>query len=230
MGTMFEDVYCQNYLIKNDDRLQKLDPVQLLALQFKYLQYAISYFAKEDYPADGQTIPKVLRYTPFEMNLTEYLCDGIETSFPLFADKIAQSNFYITVLDNGVVKVLLETEFSYNQVTNSIEVVTAPVDGATISIKNYFGGTFLDVLDLIEITILSEGMNISYYEEAQSRQTLLNQVVYGANFKIHSQAEHLKRLIELTKAQRDYVTRLITDYSYRYNRNNYKGLRGGNFS
>lgn len=226
MGTPFEEVYCQNYVIKSDKRLSKLSPPNLSALNWKYLQYSISLFLKDCYPAKGQTEPKVGRYIPFSQICYDYIADGIETNFHLTSPKIQDSVFYITSTVNDIVTVITASEYSYDVVSNNIIFNTAPQNLSEISISNWFSGTFLDDLEEMETTILSVGMQIPYMLEAEGRQSLLTQAVYSNTFKLHSQAEMIKQVGIVVQNQINYHDRLVMNYSYRYNQNNYTGLRG----
>ncbi|MEG1726233.1 MAG: hypothetical protein RR313_12655 [Anaerovoracaceae bacterium] len=225
MPTPFTDIYCQNYVIKSDKRLAKLSPPNLLALNWKYLRYAISYFLKDDYPSDGQTEPKVSRYIPFSQNCYTYTADGIETIFTLGKPKIVDGVLYITSTVNDEITVVDDSQYSYDNLTNSVIFKTAPYSGEIIEIVDYNTGNFLDELDELEVTILSEGCSIPYLQESQSRQSLLQMAISG-QLKIHSQAEQLKQIGIIVQNQINYVDRLIMNYSYRYNQNNYTGLRG----
>ena len=56
---------------------------------------------------------------------------------------------------------------------------------------------------------------------------LLNQMVYGSDFKIYSQGEHIRQLNETIENQKRYIRELISKYSYTSNPKGLIGLGGG---
>ena len=77
--------------------------------------------------------------------------------------------------------------------------------------------------------ILSEAMLIPWDQEQLQKQSLLNQIAYGGEMKIYSQAEHISQVKDTLKTQYfDIVQSMISDYTYKYSPDNLKRLGGYN--
>lgn len=228
MPISFCEIYNQNLAIKDDPVLGKLSPPDFYQLSWRYLLYAISYFYKDDTVDTNETLPRVGQYTPYSCNNFSYTGDGMDDTFVLTSPAIINGLFYVEVLVDGIKD---DITYQYVEATNSIVISPTPPLYADINISNYQIGEFTGAIPLnqMEITILSEGMNIPYLEQAQATRDILEMAVYSGTFKEHSRAEHLQRVSVVVDSQRKYVDLLIMEYSYKYNMENYMGLKG-NFS
>ena len=213
--TDFNEIYCLNLVMKNDPRLAEIPINMYYSLCWKYLQIAISRFQYESIPDITDNVP----YIEIEY---EYECDGIETEFQLNETNLINPNYVVTLTvgdENSKI-----TDFTYNNINNSIVLPEPPLDDTILKIVVYQVGYFnVDLTDR-EKEILAQGMLIPYLEENQNRESLLNQFVYGGSVKIHSQAEHLKTIESALQDQIKLVNNLIIDYTYRANLEGYTGL------
>lgn len=213
--TPFKEIYDLNTAIKTDTRLYSKPQNLIYQLYSNYLKYAISIFEYDCY----QDITNNEFFKQIEF---AFIGDGMTDTFTLDLTPIGDI-FYITIDD---VEIPI-TNYIYDNVNNQIKFNTIPTNNSNIYIANYSIGQFNVDLNNREKQILSEALNIPWLQQQINTDTLLNQMVYGADFKIYSQAEHIQQLNKTLKDQKDYVQNLITEYTYKQPKD-LKGLGGGN--
>jgi hypothetical protein len=87
--------------------------------------------------------------------------------------------------------------------------------------------TFNVDLSLHEIEILSNLMKLEWIKRQINSVSLLRQALGDKDFRLTSQANHLKVLLDLKTATEKEINSLITRYSYSANRQSlYNGLSG----
>lgn len=218
MGTSYSEIYKMNKLIKSDRRLSNLDGCELNSIRFGYLKFAISYFmydCRKD--LNNRTDPVYSSY--------EYEGDGVNNEFLLTPPPESGSNFVVYIINSqGKTQV---TDFSYDETEQKITIQQVPADGDGVIIKAYTIGSFNDELDLREINILAEGMNVPYIEEAQNDENLMKYIISGSSLRFFSQANHMNSISMLVENQKYHmVDSLISEYSYKGNEEEYRGLAG----
>lgn len=210
MATKFEDIYCLNSIIKKEPNVLRLPIYQYYSLCFRQLQYAITAFMYD-------CLKDITLFAPYEEQEYNFIGDGVEKDFSITpSPSILLTNIYVGVLDN-VENVYNEVfNYTYDVVTNIITFNEVPSLNTKILIAFYEIGSFVADLDIDEKVILSEGMNIPFLESYQNNPRSLEQIIYTQSYKIHSQAEQLKQVANLSVIQwRDRVDDLIKTYSYR---------------
>lgn len=109
-------------------------------------------------------------------------------------------------------------DYLYKDINNYIPTSTG---GSELVI-----GSFADDLNYQEITFISRGMTIPYLEFQLQKQKHLNQVVYGKDYQVKSQAQHIKEVRDVID---DVERRLKQDmimYSYQQSSNKLKDSSG----
>jgi len=94
-------------------------------------------------------------------------------------------------------------------------------DGITI-------GNFTDDLNDQEITYIARGMTVPYLEFQLQKQKHLNQLVYGKDYQVHSQANHMKEVRETIKNVREELIQDMVMNSYQQDSDELKGSSGAN--
>lgn len=216
ISTQFTNIYDLNEVIKLDSRLQN-KPINLIyELYYKYLTFAISYFVDDCYK-------NLNNLTPFSQIEYEFTGDGVNNQFILDTAPPSNTNFYIDI--NGNIDGIT---YSYDVSNLKITVNPIPPLSSTINIASYIIGEFVEDLNMKEKAILAEGMNVPYLEEKRNREELLHQSVYGSDFKMYSQGEHIHQLNNSIDNQYwRTVKTMINDYSFKQNPNGLFGLGGG---
>lgn len=211
MATSFEEIYCLNAVIKNDQRLYNKPLYEIYSLNWKYLQMAISMF---QYDCRKNLYDNV----PFSLTEYSFTGDGVNNMFkldpaPNFTDTI---NFYISKqIDCSSPEVQI-TNYIWD---NENSVITLPDNtpeiGSILKINTYEVGQFNQDLDYNEKRILAEAMNIFYYEEYMTNTKVLNFATYGGSVKMHSQAEQEKVVLEAFKTAKLQVEEDINKYTFK---------------
>lgn len=219
--TTFEEIYCLNEVIRKDPKLAKLPLYQFYSLCYRQLQYAIGAFLYDCH----KDLTKIKRYSE-----SEYFFDGdgVETQFQL--DPIpqdGQTNIWVGAKRDDDDYYVELFGYQYDPLTHIITFDQAPQVGLSILVGAYEIGYFEETLDIDEKIILAEGMNIPFLEAYAANDRSLNQIVYSNSYKVHSQAEQIKQLSNLSITQwRDRVHDLIVKYSYRKSKDKLKRLAG----
>jgi hypothetical protein len=216
MSTPFVDIYSLNDVIKTDSRLMNKPTNLRYQLYYKYLLFAISYFNDDCYK-DIDT------HTPFSQKEYSFVGNGVINSFVLDEAPPENCLFYISVNNssNGYL-------YSYNEETLTMNITPTPPNSSDIYVAGYIIGEFSANLNIKEKMILVEGMCVPWYEEFKNRNNLLQQAVYGSDFKRTSQAEHIKQLsISTDNHYWKNVKAKINEYTWKSNPDNLLGLGGG---
>lgn len=211
MATSFEEIYCLNAVIKNDQRLYNKPLYAIYSLNWKYLQMAISLF---QYDCRKNLYDNV----PFSLTEYSFTGDGINNIFKLepAPKNIDTIDFYISKqIDCNSPEVQIKN-FIWDEINSTITLVDiTPEIGSIIRINTYEIGQFNQDLDYDEKRILAEAMNIFYYEEYMTNSKVLNFATYGGSIKMHSQAEQEKVLIEAYRTTKREVEGDINKYTFK---------------
>ena len=184
-------------------------------LYYKYLCFAISMFESDCYHNLNDIIP-------FSQSENTFIGDGINGSFIIEDALPSGANFYISV-DN----ISSGYSYTYEEVTKTVTITPVPNNLSDVYIVWYIIGSFSDTLTIQEMDILSSGMLIPWQQEQLNRNNLLQQAVYSSDFKMNSQAEHIKQLnVSIDNQYWKNVKSKINEYSFKYNPN-LNGLGGG---
>lgn len=228
MATLFIDIYKENEIIRNDNRLKFKPTNKIYELYYLYLKSGIALFSRCCYKNLANNIP---------FSQTEYLfkSNGIDNEYLLESPNIPPENcnFYVgytTDINTSYVEIN-ENEYSYNKTTHILTINSTDkiiIENDYIYVSAYIIGQFNDTLDYDEVNILVNAMNIPFLQEQENRNSLLNQIVYGGGQKIYSQGEHINSVHKVLKDQKDSVNVMIKEYTYCANPNRLCGLGGGN--
>lgn len=210
MATSFEEIYCLNAVIKNDQRLYNKPTYMIYSLNWKYLQLAIALFQYD-------CRKNLYDFVPFSLTSYSFIGDSVNNIFKLdpAPDYTMDTNFYITKQLDCEKPVLQETSYTWDDINDTIILDDIPEIGSTVTIYAYEVGQFNEDLDFDEKRILAEAMNIFYFEEYMTNSKVLNFATYGGSIKMHSQAEQLKTVTAAYQASKREVEGDISKYTYK---------------
>lgn len=215
MGTLFEDIYALNQIIKSDGRINAKPLNLIYQLYFQYLSFAISYFSDDCYKDLDNIIP-------FSMREYEFTGNGVDNKFILDTAPPTDCKFYISVdLDS-------DYTYFYDDETLEITITPTPPNLGGIYIAGYIIGEFIETLNMKEKIILAEGMCVPWLEEKRNKEELLSQSISTNDYKRTSQAEHIHQLnISLDNQYWKNVKSMINEYTFKQEPNSLLGLGGG---
>lgn len=93
--------------------------------------------------------------------------------------------------------------------------------------NNVIIGDFEENLNEQEISFLARGMTIPYLEFQLQKQRHLNQIVYGKDYGIHSQAQHIKEVRETIVEMKKELKQDMIMYSLHQDPNKLQSSGGG---
>jgi hypothetical protein len=96
----------------------------------------------------------------------------------------------------------------------------------TVDGVNYTIGSFNDDLNYQEISFISRGMTIPYLEFQLQKQKHLNQIVYGRDYQVRSQSQHIREVREVIDNTEKRLKQDMIMYSYLQSKDKLKGLGG----
>lgn len=210
MATKFEEIYCLNTVIKNDQRLVDKPSYELYNLYWKYLQFAIPTF-------EFECRKNLYDLVPFSLTEYSFTGDGENNIFELTSvpEDLVDPSFYIALQTDCNSEPRIVEDYTWDSKNNAIILTSVtPTQGELVTINLYEIGQFNSDLTYIEKTILAKAMNIPYYEEQITNSKILNFAVYGGSVKMHSQAEHIKTLEAAFRTAKREVEGDISRYAY----------------
>jgi hypothetical protein len=226
LSTLFTEIYEQNELIRNDNRIQLKPTNQIYKLYYDYLKDAIGLFFRDCYKDLTDNIP----FNQVEYN---FISNGTDNQYLLQSPSVPLTDglFYVGYTSDSSITYteINASNYNYNSSTNVL-TITSPSQipqNNIVYIASYVIGQFNQDLSYDEIMILSNGMLIPFLQEQQNRNSLLTQMVYGGESKIYAQSSHIDSVHNVSEDQYDKVISMINLYSYKANPNNLKDL-GGN--
>jgi len=202
IATTFSDIYDLNEAITNDDNLNSLPNNLYYFTAYQYLLFAIAEFV------DVCNVD-IENHTAFTQETYNFTGDGSTIQYTLSPTPPALCELYVSIND------VETTNYTFDSVLNTITFSSTPVLNDDIYIGAYIEGSFLVDLTINEKRILSEAMTIPYIESKINRSVQLDQMVYGANLGIHSQANHNKVLSQEKQDKYLKIHQMIVRYSFR---------------
>lgn len=221
MATSFEDIHCLATILRKDTTLASLPSYQYYELCFKQLiigKAAFVYDCHKDLNS----------YTPYSVSEYDFIGNGMDNEFELSPAPLpTQTNIYIGVRNSEEDLLQEVLDYTYDDTTNILTLTDIPLSQSEVVVAFFDIGSFNEDLDDDEKAILAECEQIAYYEAYLANSKSLNQVTYSTTVKIHSQAEQLKQLSNISITQwRDRVESMIVKYSYRTSKDRLKSLSG----
>lgn len=218
MATSYNDVYALNRIIKNDPRLANINDYELNCLQFKYLQFSISYFLYDCLKdLTDRTDPQTSLYT--------FIGTGSDNEFLLSPAPATGSMFVVYVIVGD--EQTLISDNTFNSSTNIITLSVTPALNSTVRIYSYTYGEFEEDLNDREKNILAEGMSVPYKEESAADQNAMKYIVTGKSLRFFSQANHIQTMVgNVNNQMYNTLNSLISEYTYKSSTDNYAGLAG----
>jgi len=215
--TLFNDIFDQFLLTIDDSRFtDNLTPDVLANTLSKYLYRAIAIFA--DYCYKDLT-----DYTATTNEIYEFTADGETSQFTLSPTPPTNCEFYISVND------VENTNYTFNSSTNVITFSGAIANGSTIYISAYKTGSFTPTLNIQEISLLARAMIIPWLEFMLLKKKHLDQIVYGKNMMVHSQANQTQVNKETLQMIRDKIESDMMYYTYKQSDDDLSGINGYNY-
>lgn len=214
MATQFSEIYCLNEVIKNDPKMDRLPSYLYNSICFKYLKLGLGFCTSIVSSETSNYILKLIDITePIETEY-EFIGNGIDSQFLLSPPPTVDSKFYV-----GVKKVSEDiytetTDFTFDSLTNVLEINTVPQLNSSVKVVTFTIGQFNQTLDYTLQLISTEAMTIPFLEENQNNRNLLSLIVHSNAWRLFSQNDHLRGINFVVKSQREYVSRLLVDYSY----------------
>ena len=213
IATTFSDIYNLNEAITNDDNLNSLPDNLYYFTAYQYLLFAIAEFS-------SVCNQEIETHNEFEQETYDYTGDGSTNEYTLDPTPPTSSSLYVSINDT-------ETEnYTFDSVSNIITFGSTPTSNDDIYIGAYVVGSFTVDLTINEKRILAEAMTIPYLENKINHSAQLDQMVFGTNLGIHSQANHNKTLLSIKQDQYSKINRMISDYSYRSDPDDLENLVG----
>lgn len=211
--TLFDNIF-EQFLLTIDDRrfIDNLTPDVLAKTLSKYLDRARAIFGDYCYK-------NLNNYTSTVTEYYEFVGNGVLTQFVLPSTPPSDCEFYVSVNDVEI------ENYTFNSSTNTM--IISPVVTGNIYIGAYKTGNFTDTLNIQEITILARAMQIPWTEFMLLKKKHLDQIVYGKNMQVHSQANHTKENRDTLQLLKDNVMQDIFYYTYKQNDDTLNGINGG---
>lgn len=218
MATNFDDVFDQ-FLLTVDDRslLDNLTSDVLAQTLSRYLDRARAIFG--DYCYKDLT-----DYTSTTSVSDEFTGNGSTTIYTMSSTPPSSPEVYVSVNDVEVD----EDDITYNSSSYTVTLATAPAYSADVYVAAYKTGQFTDTLNIKEIELMARAMQIPWLEFMLLKKKHLDQIVYGKNMMVHSQANQTQVNREtLETIKKDLMTDII-NYTYKQNDDDLAGINGGN--
>ena len=220
MATPFVDLF-EEFLIREVDSAKILS----YKVDFRYnLLSSLLYGGREMYrdiiySNDGLALNKAEDCIEFQRQTYNYTTTN--TTFVQVLSPIPPTNasFYVEV--NNVAS----QNFSYDPLTYTI-TITGLTGTSNIYIGAYLNGQFNQTLNLTERGLFVRLMGLQWLRDKIKTDKLICQKVYGKDWGMHSQANHLKELDDLYKYEYDSVYKDIMLYSYRNSPHDLQELGG----
>ena len=199
--TSFNDIYCLNATIMNDNRVKRLTTDRVYQLLGLYLAYSIAFFNKWCYK-------DLTQLTGFDRTEYTFVGDGSTTDFVLSPTPPTGSSFYVGVAGAE------EENYTYTEGTSTVSFTIAPPKGEPIYIAAYTIGSFDETLSDEEKVILAQGMVIPFIDYEINKTKALEQVSFPRDFNAFSQANHNKVNLAIDDTRVYNLIHAINEYTY----------------
>lgn len=223
MATLFSDLYEELTMTEFFDRSFALEtPVFQSKLLSLYMKRARSRFRDVANKNDGAIQLKMEDVVESAFSEYEFSTTGTTFVQVLSPAPVNGSSFYVTV--NGVD---FTSNTTYDENTDTITITGMPSTGTNnIEIDFYKDGQFNQTLNLVESDIVVDAMGIYYLKDKIKKDELLVIQVYGTDFKLHNQGNHIRALMDIYKESERQLDKRINRYSYRQSLDDFEGLVG----
>jgi hypothetical protein len=221
MSVNYNEIYCLADVIRNDNRFVNKPQNLIYGLFYKYLEHSISYFLYDCFVDLNDRIP---------FSQTEYVftSDGVDNQYLLSPSPPSGCDFYVGFRENNESEYNQTFDYTFDSMTNILTINNNPPNNYEVYIGAYIIGQFNKDLNIVERDILANGMMIPWTQEQLFKNSLLSQMIYGGSSKIYSQAEHIRQVKGISNNQYfNIVKTMISDYSYKGNKDKSRGLGGG---
>ena len=218
MGTEFNSIFDLFLSTIDDSRfIDNLTPDVLASTLSKFLDRARAMFA--DYCYKDLT-----DYTATE---TEYYEFNNTTNDEFLLSPAPPSNceFYVAVNDIEVD----DSNYTFVSETNILTLSSTPTSAFDVYIGAYKTGSFTPTLNIQEISLLARAMTIPWLEFMLLKKKHLDQIVYGKNMMVHSQANQTQVNKETLQMIRDKIESDMMYYTYKQSDDDLSGINGYNY-
>ena len=151
--------------------------------------------------------------TSFELPFEQFL---LIIDDPRFINNYTEDNLALELSKYIYRSIGICRDYLYKDINN---YTATSSDGITV-------GSFNDTLNYQEISFIARGMTIPYLEFQLQKQKHLNQIVYGKDYSVHSQANHIKEVRETIDDTDSRLKQDMVMYSYQQDTNKLKGSSG----
>jgi hypothetical protein len=217
LSTLFEDIFKQFYLIIDDRRfIDNLTPDELAVTLSGYLDRSRGMFGDYCYKDLNNFVATQREYYQF-------VGDGTTNQYTLSPSPPLSCEFYVSIND-------IETEgYSFNNGTNILTLSATPTSGKNIYVGAFKVGQFTETLNIQEITLLARGMTIPWIEFMLQKKKHLDQIVYGKDMQVHSQANHTQINKETLAQIRKDLLQDMFYYTYKQSDDELEGISGAKY-
>jgi hypothetical protein len=217
LSTSFDDIFDQFLSMVDDTRFINGMTTDMLAVTLsKYLDEARGLFGDYCYKDLDD-------YTATQREYYEFAGNGSTVQYTLSPFPPTSAEFYVSVDDVETI------DYLFNSSTNIMTLSATPVLNSDIYIGAYKVGQFTETLNIQEISILANAMQIPYIKFYLQKRLHLNQMIYGKDTTVHSQANQLKELRETLQDRKKEVEQKIMQYTYKQNDDDLDGISGANY-
>ena len=222
MATQFSVLFTDflNNKVRDVNLATRYTPDALSELLSGWLKDGRELFRDLAIEDETATIPKMEDVVESTRTIYEYSFTGTSNTTVLSPVPTVGSEFYATVNDEVWI------DFSYDEGTNEMTINNAPDQLNTVDIGAYFDGQFNQTLNLTEQRVLVDIMQLVFSDVQVMNEKLLNQRVYGKDYGMHSQANHITSMERLTDIRYIRLVQRMNLYTYRQDPDELSGLGG----
>lgn len=211
MATLFADIY-EEFLenkVRDVNLATRYTPDALSGLLSNWLKDAREVFRDIAIEELGFTENKMEDVVPSTRSTYSFVEDGETATLTLDPKPETNSEIYVSV--NGIAT----TSFTFTS-PDGLEVTNMPDQtGNEIYVGAYKDGQFNQTLNLVEIRTMTDLMQLVFMDVQTANEKLLNQRVYGKDYGLHSQANHINAMEKLTDKRYMRIVQRMNLYSYR---------------
>lgn len=213
MATLFSDLFSEfvENRIRDAKLAERYTPDILSSVLASWLKTARELFRDLSIENPNFTTNKMEDVVESTLQMYRYSFTGTSDSRNLDPQPTENSSFYVTL--NGVV--LSADKYYYNEITNQMIIQDVPNQLNNIYIGAYTDGQFNQTLNLTERGIVLDIMQMNYIDLQVANEKTINQRVYGKDYGMYSQANHLTTLNDTIDMKYKRIIQKMNLYSYR---------------
>lgn len=222
MATQWNTLYKEflNNKVRDVNLATKYTEYELQTLLDGWLKDARNVFRDLAIDEEGATIKKMEDVTNPTINTYEYQFNGTSDTRELIPNPSVDSSFGVYVNEE------VWTDYTYNENTFEMTIDNTPNQLNDVYIEVKSSGQFNQTLNLYEERIVLDLMQLVFIDEQLINEKLLNQRVYGKDYGMHSQANHIGALDRLSDRRYIRVVQRMNLYTYRQDPDELSGLSG----